>query len=102
MGKEYKNKTNFTKTKSISSSLSNAASMQELKLQWHTGLIKKSAWINVEAVLQKTPVGYLANGLKNRQGILLSIEKSITTNRQLGFTFWWSPVQQGKRAPTVQ
>lgn len=92
----------FTKTKSISSSLSNATTMQEIKLQWHTGLVKKRYWINVEAILQKTPLGYLANGLKNRQGILLSIEKSITSHQQLGFSFWWSPVKQGKRAPTVQ
>ena len=92
----------FTKTKTISSSLSNATTMQEIKLQTHTGLIKKKYWINVDAVFQKTPLGYLANGLKNRQGILFSIDKSITANRQLGFSFWWSPVAQGKRAPTVQ
>ena len=92
----------FTKIKSVSSSLSNATTMQEIRLQWHTGLIKKSYWINVDAVVQKTPLGYLANGLKNRQGILFSIEKSIATNQQFGFSFWWSPVEQGKRAPTVQ
>ena len=92
----------FTKIKSINSSLSNATTMQELRLQWHTGLVKKGYWINVDAVLQKTPLGYLANGLKNRQGFLFSIEKSISSNQQLGFTFWWSPVSQGKRAPTVQ
>ena len=92
----------FTKIKSVSSSLSNATTMQEIRLQWHTGLIKKTYWMQVDAVLQKTPIGYLANGLKNRQGILLSIEKLIAANRQFGFSFWWSPVVQGKRAPTVQ
>ena len=92
----------FTKTKSISSSVSNATTMQELRLQWHTGLLKKTYFINVEAVIQKTPLGYLANGVKDRQGFLLSIEKLISTKQQLGFTFWWSPVVQGKRAPTVK
>ena len=92
----------FTKSKSVSTSLSNAATMQEIRLQWHTGQAKKGYWINIEAIFQKTPIGYLANGLKNRQGFLLSFEKAITAKQHLGFTFWWSPVVQGKRAPTVQ
>jgi len=92
----------FTKIKSISSSVSNATTMQELRLQWHSGLLKNRYAINIEAVLQKTPLGYLANGIKDRQGFLLSIEKIISTKQQLGFSFWWSPVMQGKRAPTVQ
>ncbi len=44
----------FTKIKSVSSSLSNASTMQEIRLQWHSGLVKKSYWMNVDAVLQKT------------------------------------------------
>jgi hypothetical protein len=92
----------FTKTKSISSSVSNATTMQELRLQWHSGLLKKIYLINVETVLQKTPLGYLANGVKDRQGFLLSVEKLISEKKQFGFSFWWSPVVQGKRAPTVQ
>lgn len=92
----------FAKMKSFSARLSNATSMQELKMQWHSGPIKKAYWLNIEAVFQKTPLGYLVNGLKDRKGILLSFEKSISANQWLGFTFWWSPVIQGKRAPTVQ
>jgi hypothetical protein len=92
----------FTKTKSISSSVSNATTMQELRLQWHSGLLKNSYAINVEGVLQKTPLGFLANGIKDRQGFLLSVEKIISAKQQMGFSFWWSPVMQGKRAPTVQ
>lgn len=38
----------FTKTKSVSSNVSNASTMQEIRLQWHTGLIKNrigSMWM---------------------------------------------------------
>ena len=92
----------FTKTKSISSNISNASTMQELRLQWHSGLLKNGYAFNVETVIQTTPLGYLANGIKDRQGFLLSVEKTISEKKQLGFSFWWSPVVQGKRAPTVQ
>jgi hypothetical protein len=92
----------FTKSKSISSSVSNATTMHEMRLQWHSGLLKNNYLFNVEGVLQKTPLGYLANGIKDRQGFLLSVEKIISAKQQIGFSFWWSPVMQGKRAPTVQ
>ena len=92
----------FTKTKSVHYRLSNATTMQDIRLQWHSGLMKKSYWLNVEAIIQNTPNGYLVNGLKDRKGFLFSIEKLITDKHQIGFTFWWSPVVQGKRAPTVQ
>ena len=92
----------FTKTKSISSSISNASTMQELRLQWHSGLLKNGYAFNVETVIQRTPLGYLANGIKDRQGFLLSVEKTISEKKQMGLSFWWSPVVQGKRAPTVQ
>jgi hypothetical protein len=91
----------FTKTKSVSSRLSNATTMQEFRVQWHSGLLKKLYWLNVEAIIQKTPAGYAVNGLKDRRGFLLSIAKSISDKHQIAFTFWWSPVVQGKRAPTV-
>ena len=77
----------FTKTKSISTSVSNATTMQELRLQWHSGLFKKTYFINVGAVLQKTPLGYLANGIKDRQGFLLSIEKLISEKNNWDFLF---------------
>lgn len=92
----------FTKSKSINTRLSNATTMQEFRWQWHSGLVKKTYWINVEAIFQKTPTGFLANGMKDRKGVLFSIEKAISIKQQLGFSFWWSPVVQGKRAPTVQ
>lgn len=92
----------FTKATSVSARISNATTMQELRLQWHSGGLKNGYWINVEAILQKTPLGFLANGLKDRQGFSLSLAKTISTKQQLGLTFWWSPVVQGKRAPTVQ
>ena len=92
----------FTKTKSVHARLSNATTMQDFRLQWHSGLLKKHYWFNVEAIIQNTPSGYLVNGLKDRKGFLFSIAKSISEKHQIGFTFWWSPVTQGKRAPTVQ
>ncbi len=96
------NAIHFTKTKAISAKLSNASTMHEIRMQWHSGAIKQSNWINLEGVYQKTPGGYLANGMKDRKGLLLSIEKNISEKHQMGFSFWWSPVTQGKRAPTVQ
>ena len=91
----------FTKSKLLGTRLSNATTMQELRMQWHSGLVKKRYWINIEAVFQKTPTGFLANGMKDRKGVLFSIEKAISIKHQMGFSFWWSPVVQGKRAPTV-
>ena len=92
----------FTKSKSFGIKQSNATTMQEFSVQWHSGRLKKSFWINVEANYQKTPTGFLANGLKDRKGFLISVEKSISPKQQLGFSLWWSPVVQGKRAPTVK
>ncbi len=91
----------FTRSKSITTRLSNANTMQEIRMQFHSGRINKNYWINLEAVYQKTPTGYLANGLKDRKGFLWSAGKAISTNQQLSFSFWWSPVVQGKRAPAV-
>lgn len=91
----------FTKSKSISSRVSNGTTMQELRMQWHSGRLKNATWINIDAIYQGTPSGFLANGLKDRKGILVSIEKSISEKQQLGIRFWWSPTVQGKRAPTV-
>lgn len=92
----------FTKNKSLTSRLSDASTMQTYSIQWHSGRIKKSIWMNIDAIYQTTPTGFLANGWKERKGILFSVEKSFADKHQLGFSCWWSPVQQGKRAPTVQ
>jgi hypothetical protein len=91
----------FSKAKSITSRISNATSMQEIRIQLHTGKSIKPFSMNLEAIYQKTPAGYLANGLKERKGFLWAIEKTISMQHQLHFSFWWSPVVQGKRAPTV-
>lgn len=91
----------FAKSKSFSSRVSNGTTMQEHRVQWHSGRLKNATWINIEAVYQATPSGFLANGLKDRKGILLSLEKAISEKQQIGFSFWWSPAIQGKRAPTV-
>lgn len=94
--------TQFAKSKSVSTRISNASSMQEFRIQWHSGRSKKSTWFNIEAIYQNTPRGYLANGMKDRKGLLLSFEKMITDKHHLGFSFWWSLAVQGKRTPTVQ
>lgn len=92
----------FNKSRSFTTRLSNANTMHEIRLQWHSGLIKKKLWINVDALYQTTPLGYLVNGLKSRKGIALSAEKIISSTSRIGLNFWWSPAVQGKRAPTVQ
>lgn len=95
------NASHFIKTKSINTRLGNATTMQEYRIQWHSGILKKNNWINVESIFQKTPTGFLVNGIKDRKGVLVSMEKTLSKKQQLGFSFWWSPVLQGKRTPTV-
>ncbi len=92
----------FPISRSVSTRISNASTMQELRIQFHSGRGKKSTWLNIEAIYQNTPRGFLANGMKDRKGLLLSFEKLIMDKHHLGFSFWWSHAVQGKRAPTVQ
>lgn len=92
----------FSKSKSVSYRLSNANTLQEFRANWHSGVLKNGYWINIASTFQKTPTGYLVNGFKDRKSMLFSLKKNLSDKHQFGLNFWWSPVTQSKRAPTVQ
>jgi hypothetical protein len=80
---------------------SNAIFSNRIQFHYNTEF-KENKWqYAIGAAFQKTPEGLFSNGYHSAVGAVFVLQKRLTNNRRLSFSFIWNWADQGKSASSV-